>query len=240
MASSQGKLVGNRLALAGAVLYLLEWVVIPFAPSLPTDRLGDDPAATIAEYADHPGATALLAGWLSFVLLGRVAFAAGLRDAFRTSPRSLALADLAFGAMIVSVAIEVTCYATVAAAAWLADAGSSAGTIVTLDAAGSVLFLMVFAPIGLSMLAGSAAMLMSGLFPRWIGWLGVIAGGLVICGGILGAAAAGSTGGFHDLGEQLRGLPTLGFWIWIIATSVVLFRSARPRQERAIADQSTV
>jgi hypothetical protein len=81
---------------------------------------------------------------------------------------------------------------------------------------------------------------MSGLFPRWIGWLGVIAGGLVICGGILGAAAAGSTGGFHDLGEQLSDLPTLGFWIWIIATSVVLFRSARPRQERAIADQSAV
>jgi len=65
MASRRGQLVGNRLALLGTVLYFMEWVVIPFAPSLPTDRLGHDPAATVAAYADHPGTTALLAGWLS-------------------------------------------------------------------------------------------------------------------------------------------------------------------------------
>jgi hypothetical protein len=229
MASRRDQLVGNRLALAGTVLYFTEWVVIPFAPSLPTDRLGHDPAATVAAYADHPGTTALLAGWLSFVLLGRIAFCAGLRNAFRASPRELALADWAFGAMVVSVAIEVLCYALVATGGWLADAGSGAGTIVALDAAGTVLFYLVFAPVGLSVAAGSLAMLISGLFPRWIVWLGLVAGPLVLAGGVVGASAAGSTGGFHDVGAALGGLPLVGFWVWIIATSVVLFRHA-PRQ----------
>lgn len=69
-------------------------------------------------------------------------------------------------------------------------------------------------------------MLMSGLFPRWIVWLGLVAGPLVLAGGVVGASAAGSTGGFHDIGAALNGLPVAGFWVWIIATSVVLFRHA--------------
>lgn len=229
MASRRDQLVGNRLALLGTLLYFMEWAVIPFAPSLPTDRLGDDPGTILAAYAEHPGTTALLAGWLSFVLLGRIAFCVGLRNAFRTSPRELALADWAFGAMVVSVAIEVVCYGLVAAGGWLADAGSGAGTIVALDAAGTVLFYLIFAPIGLSMLAGSLAMSISGLFPRWIVWLGIVSGPLVVAGGIVGASAAGSTGAFHDIGAALNGLPVAGFWVWIIATSVLLFRHA-PRR----------
>jgi hypothetical protein len=224
MASRRDQLVGNRLALVGAVLYFMEWVVIPFAPSLPTDKLGNDSASIVAAYAEHPARTALLAGWLSFVLLGRVAFLAGLRNAFRGSPRELTLADWAFGAMAVSVAIEVTSYALVAAGGWLAHAHLAAGPILALDAAGSVLFFMVVGTMGVSVLAGSLAMQMSGFFAKWLSWLGLVAGALLICGGVVGASALGSTGGFHDFGGALTGVPVPVFWIWMIATSVVLFR----------------
>src|SRR2546423_11758239 len=98
MASRREQLVGNRLALAGTVVYFMEWVVIPFAPSLPTDKLGKDPSAIVAAYGHHPARTAFLAGWLSFVLLGRILFSAGLRSAFRASLRELAWADWALGA----------------------------------------------------------------------------------------------------------------------------------------------
>src|SRR6266699_1169654 len=99
MASRREQLVGNRLALAGTVLYFMERVVIPFAPSLPTDKLSKDHSAIVAAYGHHPARTAFLAGWLSFVLLGRIAFSAGLRSAFRASPREPAWADGARGAM---------------------------------------------------------------------------------------------------------------------------------------------
>src|SRR2546421_9833353 len=97
-ACSRGCLVGNRLALAGTVLYFLEWVGIPFLPgTLPTDRLGHNPAATVADYAHHPGTIAFVSGRFSVVLLGRIVFVAGLRTALCDTGREHALADVALG-----------------------------------------------------------------------------------------------------------------------------------------------
>ena len=76
--------------------------------------------------------------------------------------------------MAVSVAVEILQLGLVATAGWLAEAGADAETIAGLDAAGTVLFGLVFAPLGASVLAGSLAMLATRGFPRWLGWLGVI------------------------------------------------------------------
>jgi uncharacterized protein DUF4386 len=225
-ATRRDQLVGNRLALVGTVLYFMEWIgIAALGASLPTDRLGDRPAETVADYAHHPARTALLAGWLSFVLLGRVLFTIGLRDAFRDRRRELPLATFAVAAMTVSVAIEVINYALVASGAWLAKAHGNAGAIVALDAAGTVLFAMIWAPIGVSMIAASLAMLRSRLFPTWLSWLGLVSGALVVCGGVIGASALGSSGVYHTLGGILNGVPGFGFWIWMIATAIVLFRA---------------
>jgi hypothetical protein len=58
------------------------------------------------------------------------------------------------------------------------------------------------------------------------GWLGLIDGSLVIAGGIVSATGAGDSGAIHDLADPLRGPPVAIFWLWMIATSVVLFRRA--------------
>jgi len=229
--SRRDQLVGNRLALLGTLLYFAEWIAIPFIPSVPTDKLGVDPAAIVAEYT-HPQRMAFAAGWLSFVLLGRILFAIGLRDAFRDTRRELPLATFAVAAMAMSVAIEVIDYALVTSGAWLAHAHGAASAIVALDTAGTILFDMIWAPIGVCMVAGSLAMHLSRLFPRWLTWLGLVAGALVICGGIVAASAQGATGSFHTVGGILNGPPTFGFWIWMIGTSVVLFR-ATPRRGAA-------
>jgi hypothetical protein len=222
-------LIGNRLALAGAVLYLLEWVAIAFIAELPTDRLGEDAASIAEAYSGEARSAALAAGWFSAVLLGRILFVVAVRKAFRDSGRESALLDFAVGAMTVSVAIEIVSLSFAPAAAWLAENDADPATIVALDAAGSISFLMVFAPIGVSVLASSAAIVRSGLFARWVGWLGVAAGALMIAGGILGAAALGDDGGFKDWGEQPSAFGALAFWIWMLATSVILWRRA-PRR----------
>lgn len=217
-------LIGNRLALAGAVLYLLEWIAIVFIASVPTDKLGDDAASIVDAYSGEARSTALAAGWFSVVLLGRVLFVVAVRKAFRDSGRDSALLDFAVGAMTVSVAIEIVSFSLAPAAAWLAENDADPASIVALDTASSIAFLMVFGPIGVSVLAASAVIVKSRLFGRWVGWLGVVAGVLGIAGGILAAAALGDDGSFKDWGQQPSAIGALGLWIWMVAVSVILWR----------------
>lgn len=195
-----------------------------FIAELPTDRLGEDAVAIAEAYSGEARSTALAAGWFSVVLLGRILFVVAVRKAFRDSGRESALLDFAVGAMAVSVAIEIVSLSLAPAAAWLAENDAEPATIVALDAAASISFLMVFAPIGVSVLATSAAIVGSQLLARWVGWLGVVAGALLIAGGILAAAALGDDGGFKDWGEQPRVIGALTFWIWMLATGVILWR----------------
>jgi len=146
--------------------------------------------------------------------------------------RELLFADISLVAMGASVVLEVGSFALVAAAAWLVDAGGTADAVVGLDTAGSIAFEMVWGPIAMSVLAGSLAMLLSGLFPKWLSWLGVVAGGLLAVGSTMGAAGLGANGTLHDVGGALTSLPVPGIWIWMIATSVILFR-ATPQREIA-------
>jgi hypothetical protein len=120
MASGPRRLVGNRLALIGAIVYLLEWVGIAAArtgvPAGP-GHTGFASTQIVALYAGHYGGVAFLATWLSLVLLGRIAFAVGLRSALRRSGWDSPLMDLAVSAMAASVILEISAYAVAAGAA---------------------------------------------------------------------------------------------------------------------------
>jgi hypothetical protein len=228
MESTRGRLVGNRIALVGTIMYFLEWVLIVSIPSVPTDKLGRDPAAIVAAY-DHPKAIGVAAGWFSVVLFGRVVFTIGLRDAFQGLRRERLFANIAVAAMGLSVAIEVISFGMTAAAAWLADTGSNQSAVVALDTASEVVFELLFGPLGVSVLAGSIAMLLSRLFPRWLAWVGLLGGSLLVVGGILDVGGLGASGTFHDVAGAFSSLPVPLVWIWMIGTSVVLFR-ATPRR----------
>ncbi len=205
-------------------MYFLEWVAIVLIPSVPTDKLGRHPGAIAAVY-EHPRAVALAAGWFSVVLFGRVIFTIGLRDAFSGLRRERLFADIAVAAMALSVAVEVISFGLTTSAAWLKSAHADPSTVVALDAAGSTVYSLIFGPIGVSVLAGSIAMILSGLFPRWLAWTGVLGGSLGIVGGIVGAGGLGATGALHDVGGALTAIPIPFVWIWMIVTSIVLFRA---------------
>jgi hypothetical protein len=218
------ELVGNRLALLGAIVYLLEWAVIipvaapgPFPPATNLD-------AMIGAYADEAAGQAVFAGWFSLVLLGRIAFAVGVRDPLRRSRRELPLVDFAVGAMIVSVILEIASYAVAAAAASLADNGAEPAAVAALNGAAFWLNLVIFTPLGVFVAMSSLAMLRSGLFPSWLSWLGLVSGTVALVGGVVSAAALETS--FSGIGDALTSIGVLGFWVWMLGTGILLYRRA--------------
>ncbi|MBK5306910.1 MAG: DUF4386 family protein [Frankiaceae bacterium] len=216
-------LIGNRLALAGAVLYLLEWVAIiastppgPFAP-------GTSASKVMREYADNADKAVFAAAWFAIVLVGRVLYIAGVKASLRNSARDGGLLDLALGAMAISVVIEVISYGIAAAAAQLADSGAEQGVVLALDRAAYWVNLMIWGPIGVAVLACAVAMLRSRLFATWLTWVGIVAGiaGLAAC---LLFGATTTSDEPSGAGEALMGLTALPMWVWMIGTGVVLWR----------------
>lgn len=225
MRAERQALVGNRLALAGAIIYLLEWPGILAIGSHVTGVQGAKPADIVAQYTQHGVGVAVLAGWLSLVLLGRILFVAGVRDGLRRSNVETLLADFALAAMAVSVILEIAAYAVAAGAADAAARGANQSTIVGIDAAAKFLNLNVIAPFSVAVLVASFAMLRSRLFPGWLSWLG-LAAGVVGCVDGLIAGPAFQAGGFLYQASQLLQIAVLAAWVWMVATGVVLFRAA--------------
>jgi len=225
LSADERRLVGNRLAPTGAILYLLEWVAILGINSgnVPAGH-GAKPADIFATYANHESGIALSAAWFSVVLLGRILFVAGIRDGLRRSGAQTLLADFALVVMAVSVVLEIAAYAVAGGAAVAAARGADQSTVVAIDAVASWLTLTVFAPFAVSILTASCGMLSSRLFPAWLCWLGLAAGVVgLIYGLVLGPAYV--AGGSLYQATQPLGIFVLAAWVWMIASGVVLFRA---------------
>jgi hypothetical protein len=212
--------------LAGAIIFLLEWVgIIGFNSGNVPETQGAKAAQIFAEYAQHGTGIGLLAGWLTLVLLGRILFVAGLRDGLRRSGAETLLVDFALGAMAVSVMLEIATFAVAGGAVQAVAAGADQSTIVGMDAAANWLDLSILTPYGVSIAAASYAMLRSRLFPAWLGWLGLAAGIIVCIDGVIVGPAFKAGGSFLQAAQILQ-LAALATWLWMVATGVVLFRAA--------------
>jgi hypothetical protein len=216
--------VGNRLALVGAVLYLLEWVAIVAASPPDPPGPGSSAADAVRAYSGHAGGAALSAGWFAVCLVGRVIYLAGVKASLRDRPRELPLMDVAVAAMAISVALEVASYGVVAGAARLAADGADPGLVVALDGVGFWLGIMIFGPIGVSLLAAGWAMLRSRLFPQWLCWIALLAGVAGVVGSVLSAATAGNSA--EGLADAVTSVAAVGMWIWMLVTGVRLWRES--------------
>jgi hypothetical protein len=228
MTSGPEQLRGNRIALVGAIVYLLEWVaIIGSGTPVPVDPVDTkSPAALLDLYARNATGTKVLAGWLALVLIGRVVFAVGLRSAIagsRSLPQLRTLMDAAVGVMVISVALEVGGYGLAGAAAVLADQGTDANVIVALNGASNLFGSLIFTPLGVSVALAALAMLRSTLFSKWLCWLGLLSGASMAVGGVIVVAALGSSGFLADMADApVSGV--VGFWVWMLVTGVLLFR----------------
>lgn len=223
MADSKRSLVGNRLVLIGAVVYLLEW--LPIIAAHATSPLGatSTPAEVASTYTGSTDAYAFAAGWFSVVMLGRILLMIGLREALADSGRPQRLMSLAIAAMAVSVVVEITALAIVSGAAQSMDNGGSLETIRSIDAIAYGLYTMIFGPLGVAVLCAGLAMRSSGLFHRVLPWLAVVSGAVLALG-----AAALEAPSLSAFAAPLQ-LAVPLFWIWMIWTGVVCWRAATPR-----------
>jgi hypothetical protein len=219
---ARAPLVGNRLVLAGAVLYLLEWVAIGAGQVSAPVGGGASASALHDAYSGHAGSLGWAAGWFSVVLLGRILLMVGLRAALTASGRPHPLMDLAVAAMTVSVTLEIATYAMVAGGAWVGPSSA----LRTLDGAAFVLDDMIWGPAGVSLLCAGAAMWFSGLFNKLLSGLALVAGVLITVAGLV------ATGPSQNQILQTLTAAALLMWIWMLWTGVVVWRATPARTAR--------
>jgi len=221
--------VRNRLVLAGAVLYLLEWVAIIAAGV--NVLLGAHASAhdVTAAYAGHADAIGWAAGWFCVVELGRILVMVGLRAALPDTRRLRPLLDVAVIAMAVSVALEIVVYAVAAGGAWSLDHGGSSGVVRVLDAVSYQLNQTIYGPLGAALLCAGWAMWRSGAFHRALAALALTAGALTTL-----LALAFVAPRFSDVAQGLEASALL-MWIWMVWTGVVVWR-ARPLADHTSSD----
>ena len=215
-----GRLIGNRLALIGAIWYLLEWVVIfGFASTMRPEVTKT--SELIAYYSSNARNLIIAAALFTLIEPGRIAFLAGLRSALRQTERVIGLADLALGLMVMSVVVEIARYALDAAAGRMATAGGNASGVLSLVYAGDALELLIPPAVALSMFVAALAQLRSRQFPAWLWVPGLLLAAAGIVGSTIAAANVENNSQAGVLGAWI-----LGLWIWMLATGVILFRRA--------------
>lgn len=206
----------NRFALAGTVLYLLEWVAIVAAavdvPVAPTAS----PHAILTHYQGRADALGFAAGWFALVLLGRVLFAAAVASALRHTEAPRWLTTTAVAVMAASVGLEIATYAL---AAGIAEAAPTSPEVAGLNDVAWVMDQMVMPLVGVSVLCLVAATLRSRLFGRWVHLPGFIGGVLMSASALLVAPRLAQA--YDGVGNS--GVPF--FWIWMIWISVLCWRA---------------
>jgi hypothetical protein len=226
MEKERPEVSGNWYVLAGAVIYLLEWVaIIPAGESGPSEA-GASSDEVLALYTAHHTAVAFLATWLSVVLVGRVLIVLGIRDALRNVGANDTLTLFAAAAMTLSIALELVSEALVGAANVLAAKSADPDVIRALDAAAGVTWDVVFGVLGVAVAVSAWAMLRSRAFPLWICAVGLVGGALMMLSGVFAGPARLHEGVARSISTTAQiGVPL--FWLWMLATGIFLVRRIR-------------
>lgn len=148
-------------------------------------------------------------------------FAAGLRGILRGGEGDAdLLSTMALAGGLLSVSTEITFLMTTGALTFVASHGSES-EIRLLLALENWIDQFRFLPIGILVGAASLAMIGGRTFRRWIGWLGIVSGGLLVVSEGANLDPLGLFGSSVSNAGQI-GLPLAA--IWIVAVSVSLIR----------------
>ncbi|MBS1675074.1 MAG: DUF4386 family protein [Actinobacteria bacterium] len=210
------RLVGNRLMLTGALLYLTEFagIALSQAQHLP-EQPAVDGLTLMRDYAGHADGLGFVMGWFGIVLLGRVLVLVALRVALARSGYRSAWMDLAVVAMAVGVTLEMASAALATAAGQLADAGQNSAAV-AIDRGAAYLADAIYAPAGLAVILASCCMYASRLFPRVLAILGMLGGAATLAAGLLSGPS------FFDVQDALS-MPVFVVWAWMLWAGVLMW-----------------
>ena len=219
-ASRKFPLVGNRMMLGGALLYILEWVAIIWTNSRGVSAsvaIGTSAADLLPSFKGNETAITMMAGWFSLVLIGRIFIIIGLKNGLAASGRNHPIMDFAVVMMAMSVAFELLTYILFATAAQLGAAHPEA--MVALEWTSGALNGLVFGTLGVSVFASSWAMLCSEIFPKALPTVGIISGLLMALSVLFIAPSLSKISGPLTGGALL-------FWIWMFWAGILLWKKA--------------
>ena len=216
-------LVGNRMMLAGALIYLLGLVTFFWSSSrgIETAAIGTSATDLIATFKGNETAITVMAGWFSLVLIGRILIIIGLKNALASSGKSHPIMEFAVIMMAISVAFEILTYTFFATASVLGAAHPEG--MVALGWTSGVLNSIVFGTIGVSVFCSAWAMFRSELFPKTLPVLGMVAGIPLALSALFFAPSLKDIGGGLAMGGVF-------FLIWMLWTGILLWKKA-PKQE---------
>jgi hypothetical protein len=207
-----------RYAAAAGIASVVLTVVSAFLPGAPPAP--DDPLPDIkAYYADHRTALLLAAylGGLGVAL--SLWFIAALRGVLRRAEGgegTLALAMFAGGLVVNALAL----LGAIVTATLAFNANRDDGTLRLAVDLGNMVFALLYFPWALFTAAASAVMLRTAVFPRPLGWAGLVVSVVML----VSAAGLGQTSGALAAGGVVSFLAFLLGMAWIVVTAVLLLR----------------
>lgn len=219
----------SRLALLGVIIYLLEFAfIIPFAK---TPGAGNTNSQLADFYAANHTSILIYVAGVSAAILGRILFAAVLRDVLHHIARTRVLMDLAFGLVVVGVTVESISLGLEGVAASMGTYGSEPPVAVAaaLQSGSTNVGIPLTITFGLFAAVASLAMISSHLFPRWIGWSGLVGG---IAYALSVALHLAPDNGVLSMGQFIGWVLIV---VWMLATGIVLFRRARSQRSMSPA-----
>lgn len=204
----------TRLAGAGGFLAIVLFVIGNFIPGAPPKF--DDSAQTIAAYFnDHH--KSLLVGSILYGVVAPLLIGVVTMLALTIRARGHGeLAVIAFAAGVIMLAIGSVGDAVAAAATQIAP--NDAGTVRTLYQIDGFIYGRLYW-VGLALVIPVGLAAWRGALPRWQAWLSALAAALFVLGGI----SVKAHGALSPM-DVLPFLAFLGFLVWLLGASIVLWR----------------
>lgn len=226
MASRVGnsKLIGNRMMLSGALLFISSLVAqgVSYNYGVPSyAEFGLSADELIDSFKGDETLIAVMAGFYGLLAIGRILMIMALKNALTASGRAHPIMEFAVVTMTISVAFEILNYTLYASVAQLGAAHPEG--MWALASISGKLNLLMFAFIGVSVLCSSWAMLRSELFPKVLLILGVIAGIPLALSSLFASPSLDETAWLLTaVGARL-------LIIWILWVSFLVWRKAPKR-----------
>jgi hypothetical protein len=213
---------GEKIAFASGIIYMSILIVatihfvLNVIPRLPA--IGSAPADYALFYVEHGRLMTFTNYLYALPVPFFLFFIAGLYSYLRRLEHDGTWAMAAVAAGLTMMAPWLRNIVVETSAVYMAQHGGDAAVIAAFDGFGPMTYAMGGLPRAVLLIATSAVLLSNKVTPRWLGWLGFVAGALSVLGSATFVSAA-----FFPV--TMVGLAVSG--AWLLALNIILLRRAQ-------------